>query len=214
MRRPAIVSLLTAAALVEVVVLLVGASRAVEDPPIAADKASFDAQLWVVPGTRTASFLKQHGGRVDPGAELRGREPVVIGRVSWTGKATRASHYTLLLGDRRGGAGVIELVPGWPDGSVTLGSGSSWNATTKAHDWLRGDAPVHHEGQGWTDYGTFASLPTSAEGDVWFVAHVYELPERFGAALQTKADAEPVLGVALTADDSDRVWWVREVATA
>ena len=207
-RKPAVLPLATAAAMVLVVGVGVPLARWLERPPVLPEEAGLTGEVWVMPAADVRGFLADHGAPTT--GTLLDQGAVVVGRVSWTARPTGdGSRLTVLLGDARGGAGYVEEVLGGAE-DVSLGNGSMWRRTVESHDWLRGSRPVQLEG-GWTDYGMFASVPASTTGDVWFLGKVVDVP-LVGHVLTSKPDASPVVGIALTT--GDRVWWVRRVASA
>lgn len=93
---------------------------------------------------------------------------------------------------------------------MSLGSGSLWNDTIRAHDWLRGNRTVPDGSGGVTDYGSFATVRTSATNVVWFLGQVLDVSSPApGRAPSPSTLPHPVLGVALST--GNRVWWVTRV---
>ena len=210
MKRPAQLSLLVALLLFLGTWAAVALSARLASPPVEAEAAGLSGDVWVMPEKDVPAFLRGHGV-ADPLAKPYPSGTAVVGRVSWTAHSgDQQDRFTVLLGDQRGGIGVIERVVGLPDGDVTLGSGSMWDDTVASHEWLRGDRPVR-QGAGWTDYVEFASVPTTWTGDVWFVGHVLQAPNPPSEPVRAGAP-DPVVGVALST--GSRVWWVRRVAAA
>ena len=195
------------------VLALVGGSLAIQRrasaPPLTAESAGASGQVWVMPSGKVMGFLHQHGVTTVPALLKTGT--MVVGRVSWKPRpASPDERYTVLLGDSKGGAGVIQNVLDLPDGQVSLGSESMWNHTVASHPWLRGNRLIRL-GSGYTDFGTFATIPTSVPRDVWFLAEVLDVAAATDAtgppAVQ---DPHPVLGLALTT--GDRVWWSMRIS--
>lgn len=212
MTRPARLSLLTALIVVVAVVLGVSWRHTIAEAPVRPEAAGLTGELWVMPGRAVPAFLKAHDAPPVSGMTTPS-DPMVVGRVAWTGRPGGAQdeRFTVLLGDDNGGAGSIQEVPGQAEGDVSLGSGSMWNRTVERTEWLRGSRPVQLEAGGWADYGTFASLPVTHGGFVWFVGRVTDAPTD-GTGPTAQGDARPVVGVALST--GDRVWWVKRVASA
>lgn len=210
MKRPAQLSLLVALLLVLGAWAAVALPSRLASPPVEPEAAGLSGGVWVMPERDVGAFLRTHGV-VDPNAGPTRSGTAVVGRVSWAPHpGGDQDRFTILLGDERGGAGVIERVVGLPEGQVSLGSGSMWNETVKTHDWLRGNRPAKVAG-GWTDYSIFASIPTTWSGDVWFIGHVVDVAT--SERSQVRVDSPlPVVGVALTT--ADRVWWLRRVTAA
>lgn len=184
-------------------------TRGAASAPVSVQDAHLSGDVWVMPEKQVAAFLRARGV-ADPNANPNPLGTAVVGRVSWTPhKGAAGDRFTVLLGDDRGGAGVIRQVLGPPESDVSLGSGSMWDATTSAQRWLRADGSVQRDG-GYTSYGQFASVPTSWSGDVWYVAQVLDVAT--GAQVPPAAlDPSPVVGVALST--GDRVWWLHRVAS-
>jgi hypothetical protein len=211
--RPAKLSLLAAMLVVLAVVVGVAGKHAIAKAPVQPEAAGITGEAWVMPGTKVQAFLKAHDAPAVAGTPWA-TEPVVVGWVSWSARAGSPDdeHFTVLLGDDKGGAGVLQEVPGRSEGEVALGNGSMWSSTVSRTSWLRGSRTLKlGNGVGVTDVGVFASLPTRSGGQVWFVGQVLSIPVD-GSEPTAKADARPVLGVALST--GDRVWWVRRVASA
>jgi hypothetical protein len=188
--------------------VVVAATRGSAAAPVSQGDAHLSGDVWVMPESQVAAFLREHGV-ADPSPNPYPTGTAVVGRVSWAAhRGGAGDRFTILLGDRRGGAGAIRQVLGPPERDVTLGSGSMWDGTTSAHDWLRGSGAVQHDG-GYTSFGQFASVPTTWSGDVWYVGQVLDVQGRNPVPT---SDASPVVGVALST--SDRVWWVRRLASA
>jgi hypothetical protein len=204
--------LLLAAALVVVLTGAVVTVATHSSAPFRAEEAGLTGDVWVMPEKDVVSFLRQRG-IPDPNPNPEPSGSVVVGRVSWTphhGK--QGERFTILLGDQRGGAGVIRQVLGPREEDVSLGAGSMWNATTAAHSWLRNSGPVKTDG-GSTSRGTFAAIPTAWSGDVWFLAQVVDVRGAGTTSSPDRIDSPaPVLAVALSTDD--HVWWTRKVAVA
>ena len=212
MKRPAQLSLLVALLLgLGTWVAIAGSSR-LASAPVSAEDAGLTADVWAMPERSVPAFLSKRGVEVtheyEPGT-------AVVGRVSWTPlRGAQDQRFTILLGDQDGGAGSVSEVLGLKDVDVALGNGSMWDATTKAHDWLRGSGTLRTQ-SGYTEYGTFASVPTDWAGDVWFVGHVLDVSGVLSGTTATPRPADhptPVVGVALST--ADRVWWVRKLASA
>ena len=187
--------------------IAVTATRGAASAPVSVKDAHLSGGVWVMPEKDVVAFLRQHGV-TDPSANPYPSGTAVVGRVSWAPhRGAAGDRFTILVGDDRGGAGVIRQVLGPPESAVSLGSGSMWDATTEAQRWLRADGPVQRDG-GHTGYGQFASVPTTWSGDVWFVGQVLDVSA--GASIPPAAvDPSPVVGVALST--GDRVWWLKQV---
>jgi hypothetical protein len=185
--------------------------EATQRPPFEVSDARVSGQLWVMPGTRVPAFLRSHEAPAARGSF--GSQPVVVGRVAWASHpdAGGEDRFTVLLGDDNGGAGYVQQVLGRPDDDVSLGNGSMWARAIARNPWLRGSLPVRLDSGGVTEYGIFASLPTSTRGDLWFVGQVLDTPRELEQR-QVVADARPVVGVALST--GSHVWWVTKVASA
>jgi len=182
--------------------------------PVRVEDAGLTGDVWVMPEKDVLGFLNKRGV-TQTNANPYPSGTAVVGRVSWSPlKGGDQDYFTVLLGDLSGGAGEIDTVVGLPDGEVSLGSGSMWNKTIKAHDWLRGSRTITLNSNGVTSFGTFASVPTSWAGDVWFVAHVVDVSgiHDIGTPPERVDQPSPVVGVALTT--GDHVWWVKKVASA
>lgn len=190
-------------------VLLAGGAVArdrLRPPPVEPADAAVSGELWTMPAEQVRSFLDARG--VD-GPTVEPSGTTVVARVTWRPAARSGAYYSLVLGDTRGGAGVVDEVIGPEPDAVSRGSGGLWNDLMASRPELRGNRPVP-VGGGYTDYYELAAVPASHRGDVWLVGHVVNVAASVPGDLVRSVAPDPVLVLALTS--ADRVWWDRRVA--
>lgn len=196
-------------ALIAVGAAVVGGILWLNRPPVGAAEAGLNGDVWVMPAAKVVPFLHSHGVTAQPpGLPYT----AVIARAAWTPRTDPPDgSFTLMLGDARGRSGVITAAYGPPVRSVTLGSDSMWDGLLGQHDWLAGDGDLRALGGGYTNYGQFASVPTSWTGDVWVVGYFVDpATETPDGRPEPVRRPDPVLGIAFSTEG--HAWWVQQVA--